>query len=62
MLMRYDVGKDELVELTQEYFDSIQRQFGKLLLLAGQNNPDLIKQLRDQMDQESSAENQKSGI
>lgn len=53
MLMRYDVAKDEMVELDQEYFDSIQKQFGKLLLLAGKNNPDLIKQLDEQMSREA---------
>lgn len=55
MLMRYDCNTNGLVELTQEYFDSLQKQFGKLLLLAGKNNPDLIKQLQEQLDQENSA-------
>lgn len=32
MLKRYDASKDELVELTQEYFDNIQKQFGKVML------------------------------
>lgn len=42
MLRRYDVTTDEMVELTQEYFDRLQRQFAKMMFYYS-NSPENYK-------------------
>lgn len=39
MLQRYDPHKDELVELTQDYFDRLQRQFAQMMFHYSANSP-----------------------
>jgi len=44
MLKRYDGYKDEMVELTQEYFDSIQSQFAQMMFHYSKNAPEKYKE------------------
>lgn len=39
MLKRYDVSKDEMVELTQEYFDATEKRLRKISLDYKNNDP-----------------------
>lgn len=41
-LKRYDVCRDEMVELTQEYFDELFSKHIKLITLVKERNPELF--------------------
>lgn len=40
MLKRYDAIEDEMVELTQDYFDMLQHQFTKAIFYFSKNCPE----------------------
>ena len=43
-LKRYDAIKDEMVELTQEYFDNLQKRFEQMLLHYSTSCPEKYKE------------------
>lgn len=47
MLQRYDAVSDELVELTQEWFNDFQRQMLALALHYKNNSPDNFAKFRE---------------
>lgn len=46
MLKRYDAIKEEMVELTQEYFDLLQSQFAQLMFHYSKNSPENYKNFK----------------
>jgi len=47
MLQRYDATKDEMVELDQEYFNKLYKQFIAISLDYKKNCPDKYKEFLD---------------
>lgn len=48
MLKRYNGIKDEMVELTQEYFDELQKQFVAMMMHYSKNSPENYNKFCDE--------------
>jgi hypothetical protein len=44
MIKRYDASKDEMIELTQEYFDMLEAKYLRLVIYLYGKHPEIYKE------------------
>jgi hypothetical protein len=44
MIKRYDPSKDEIIELTQEYFDMLEAKYLRLAIYLHEKHPEIYRE------------------